>query len=277
MMQGKYMQWIVFSDLDGTLLDYYSYSFAPAKEGLNLLKNRGIPLILCSSKTHKEIIRLQDALKLNEPFISENGSAVFCPRQYFKSLSQPFEIIDRYEVIVLGKPIEEIIPFLESVRNKFKLALRGFHEMEVKEIQEHTAMETTAAKLAKERFFSVPFILTDKVDDLTEVNDYVVSHGFRLLRGNRFYHLLGKSDKGQAVQTIMSLYAQHESGKRSLRSIGIGDSLNDLELLENVNVPVLVKKHDGTFESGISLQGLLCTEGIGPDGWNEAILKMIKR
>jgi len=46
---------IIFTDLDGTLLDYSNYSFEPVLPALQLLKEKDINLIICSRKTRKEI------------------------------------------------------------------------------------------------------------------------------------------------------------------------------------------------------------------------------
>ena len=53
---------VVFSDLDGTLLDHSTYSWKAAAPALAALRDRGIPLILASSKTSAEIAesRLKD-------------------------------------------------------------------------------------------------------------------------------------------------------------------------------------------------------------------------
>jgi predicted mannosyl-3-phosphoglycerate phosphatase (HAD superfamily) len=45
---------VIFTDLDGTLLDDSSYSFEPAHEALAEVRIRKIPLILCTSKTRAE-------------------------------------------------------------------------------------------------------------------------------------------------------------------------------------------------------------------------------
>ncbi len=73
----------VFTDLDGTLLDQTTYSFDEALPALHLLRTKKIPLIFCSSKTSGEIKRLQKQLCLCQPFISENGGAIFIPHGYF--------------------------------------------------------------------------------------------------------------------------------------------------------------------------------------------------
>lgn len=57
---------LVFTDLDGTLLDHETYSFAPAAEALAALKARGVPLVLASSKTAAEIAELHRALGLGD-------------------------------------------------------------------------------------------------------------------------------------------------------------------------------------------------------------------
>lgn len=45
---------VVFTDLDGTLLDHHTYQANEAAEALRLLEARGWPLVFCSSKTFSE-------------------------------------------------------------------------------------------------------------------------------------------------------------------------------------------------------------------------------
>ena len=69
--------YIIFSDLDGTLLDHKTYTFDPALEALSIIKSRQIPLILSSSKTRAEIERIQSHLALKDPFIFEMDQVFF--------------------------------------------------------------------------------------------------------------------------------------------------------------------------------------------------------
>lgn len=50
---------LVFSDLDGTLLDSHSYDWQPAAPWLSRLREANVPVILCSSKTSAEMLYLQ--------------------------------------------------------------------------------------------------------------------------------------------------------------------------------------------------------------------------
>ena len=82
---------LVVTDLDGTLLDFDDYSFDAAKPALNMLKKSRVPVVCCSSKTSGEVIAARKKLRINDPFISENGAAVYLPENQFGSLKGRFE------------------------------------------------------------------------------------------------------------------------------------------------------------------------------------------
>src|SRR4030042_5645191 len=74
---------IIFTDLDGTLLDRDTYSFAPAQPALDMIRKKGIPLVFSSSKTRAEMELYRERAGNDHPFIAENGGAVFVPSHYF--------------------------------------------------------------------------------------------------------------------------------------------------------------------------------------------------
>ena len=58
-------------------------------------------------------------------------------------------------------------------------------------------------------------------------------------------------------------------------TVALGDSPNDLPMLEKVDIPVIVQKTDGTYDPGINLPNLVKAGGIGPEGWNKAVLELL--
>mgnify|MGYP003555731394 FL=1 len=98
----------------------------------------------------------------------------------------------------------------------------------------------------------------------------ITDEGFKWTRG-AFYHILGDNDKGRAARLLKGYY-EKEYGRVSV--IAIGDGLNDLPLLEEADFPVLVRKKDGSYESAVGLTSLMRAEGIGPEGWKEAIFAL---
>jgi len=270
------MHWLVFTDLDGTLLDSKTYSFTEAEDAISFMKEKGIPLIPCTSKTHEEVVVLREKIGINDPFISENGSAIFIEKSYFSDSIPSLEEKNGFGMVVLGKRYGEVIDFLAELKENFALSARGFHEMEVKEIVGLTGLTPKESALAKQRSFSEPFILLeDEQQKLAELLPIIEKRGFRLLRGNRFYHLLGQSDKGVALRYLKNLFEKYGTGK-IYKTIGVGDSLNDLEMLKAADIPILVKKADGRYQQDIDLPNLIYSEDIGPRGFAQSVLSIIK-
>ena len=90
---------LIFTDLDGTLLDRDTFKFDSIKIFLNELKNKNIIIIPNSSKTEDEIIEFNNEANFKFPFISENGSII----HKLNILSEKFP-----DKIILSKNISEI-------------------------------------------------------------------------------------------------------------------------------------------------------------------------
>ena len=90
---------VVFTDLDGCLLDSVTYTYEPAAPALEALRAQDIPLVLVSSKTRAEIEPLRKQLDHHDPFMVENGAAVFVPRGLFDFPLERARARTSYDVI----------------------------------------------------------------------------------------------------------------------------------------------------------------------------------
>lgn len=267
--------YLVFSDLDGSLINHDTYDFKEAVAALKILKEKKIPVILCSSKTRFEIeIYRQKMDLMTYPFISENGGAVFIPEEGLSLKGFDYKIVDGYRFIRIGKPYDLIKRYFREIKEESKIDVRGFCEMDIEEIIKWTRLSEEEAKLASLREYSEPFVFLGKPDKIPLLEEMVKRKGLKMIKGGRFYHLMGDNDKGKAVQILKLIYQQNHPHK-TLVSIGIGDSLNDFPMLQNVDIPVLVKKKTGVHEPSFGLENIYQTRGIGPKGWTEAIFKKI--
>jgi mannosyl-3-phosphoglycerate phosphatase len=267
---------VIFTDLDGTLLDYSCYSFEDAQPSLQLIKETDIPLVICSSKTRKEIEYYRKKLGNHHPFISENGGGIFIPKGYFPfDISHPrYEIAAgrKYHSIRLGAKYEDLRNAVEELRSEgFQIC--GFGDMSVEELVQRTNMKLVEAKMAKERDFDEPFLHTGPPYRFPRLLKAIHEMGFKFTQG-RFYHILGNSNKGIAVSILIDLYRKkyHETG---IITIAVGDSPNDLPMLQRVDHPILVQKHDGSYEPTIHVENLIRADGIGPAGWNSAVRQQL--
>lgn len=264
-------RFLIFTDLDGTLLDHDTYSFEPALPALRLLEKEKIPVIICTSKSRGEIERCRSLLGNNHPFISENGGGIFIPEGYFAHEFTYDKKLNGYYVIEPGTPQETLRGVLKSVARETGIDIKGISDMSVSEIMESTGLDRESARLAGERSYSEPFLIYGDDTKVETVRRKLREKGYSHTRGSRFHHILGENDKGKAAGIVSGLY-KTESG--NLTTIGIGDSLNDLPMLKAVDFPVLVRKKGGTYESGFEPGNLVLADGEGPSGWNSAILKL---
>ena len=266
---------MVISDLDGTLLDSSSYSHAAAIPALHGLKKNRVCLVLASSKTRAELEPIRGRLGHEGPFIVENGGALFVPAGLFYFPLEGAVSQEGYEVIPFGMPYALLRPALKEIAEALSTEIKGFGDMTIDEVAERTGLTPHEAALAKQREYDEPFVLMN--DTLFEVvcREATV-RGLTCTKGGRFYHLLGSSNKGTPCRFLIECYRrQLESASVRVCTIGIGDSANDLPLLAAVDQPILVQRPDGSYDPTVQLPRLIYAPGIGPTGWNTAILNVL--
>jgi mannosyl-3-phosphoglycerate phosphatase len=267
---------VVFTDLDGSLLDAANYSYAAAGHALRRIAETRTALVLVSSKTRAEMEPLRFRLELEEPFVVENGGAVFIPNDYFPFPVEGSVLRGDYRVVELGIPYTVLRAALKEIARSLPGRLLGFGDMTVEEVAKSTSLSPVNARLAKQREFDEPFVVAGSDLTLEQLRPRAQARGLRCTKGGRFYHLMGANDKGTASLRLIESYRRtaRERG-HGLLTIGIGDSLNDLPMLQVVDRPVLVQKPDGSYDPEISLPNLIRAPGIGPVGWNRAVLGLL--
>jgi mannosyl-3-phosphoglycerate phosphatase len=240
---------VIVTDLDGTLLDHDTYSFAPARPALVELRRRLVPLVLCTSKTRAEVEALRRRLKNRHPFIVENGGGLFVPRGYFERGTA-----GRME---LGRPYSEIVAALSDLARKARVQVRGFHQLSAREIAELTGLPLAQARLARSRFVRL-----------------ARRSGYGVTTGGRLWHLFRGSDKGLAVRRLLALYRR--SGR--FRTLALGDAANDLPMFREVDQAVLLPRPDGRYDRAVlrAVPGVIRGSAPGPEGWNEAVLRALQ-
>jgi len=264
---------IIFSDLDGSLLDS-SYSFVPALDAIRLVYKCRIPLVLCSSKTRAEIEKIRDEMGDTDPFISENGGGIFIPGGYFASIPHTtgVEIFrnGEYTVIKLGATYRRLREALSKLKES-GFNVTGFGDMSPREVGALTGLDIDSAERAKKREFDEPFVFSGTGSEKSRMIKMIHNMGLQYTEGE-YCHILGGSDKGRAVRILKEIY-RYEYGE--IITIALGDGLNDVSMLREVDIPVLIKKSDGSYDSRVKVRGLRRAEGIGPEGWGRAVKRLL--
>lgn len=267
---------LVFSDLDGTLLRHHDYRFDEAAAALAELAVRRVPLVIASSKTRAEIELWRARLGNHDPFISENGGALFVPPG---TIPEPLPVamsVAGYQCVEFGTPYARLRELLGEIAAALGVPLRGFGDMTAAEVAELTDLSLEDVALAMLREYDEPFVPARELreDEERRLDALAAALGQRITRGGRFHHLIGPSSKGRAAHALVSSY---QAGGVPVVTMGLGDGANDLDLLLAVDHPVVVARPDGTHTPGLvaALPHARFTAGAGPAGFAEAVMEWL--
>ncbi|MDZ4246098.1 MAG: mannosyl-3-phosphoglycerate phosphatase [Dehalococcoidia bacterium] len=258
---------VIFTDLDGTLLDLETYTCEKALSSIEDLRKRGIPVVFCSAKTRAEQEIYRRQLKIPDPFIVENGGAIFIPEDYFPFDFDYQKVQDGYRVIVLGISYLEVRRILERICRDNRVKITGFGDLSAEEVSALTGLDVPASHRAKAREYEETINLEGGSGERDRILKLVREAGLNYAAGARFYGIMGPNDKGKAARILMGLFRRKLG---DILTIGLGDSPNDIPMLSEVNIPILVQKPGGAWED-VSLPNLRKVKGIGPVGWAAAI------
>lgn len=268
------LEHLVFTDLDGTLLDHDNYSFDDASKAISFLKKKGIPLIIVTSKTFSEVRKLQVELDIKCPFIVENGAGIYIPPDAILTEGvMPHQ--NRHIQISQAQSYLEIRLFFKVLQKDHNI--RGFGDMEKEEVMELTGLNEDNVIHALRRDFTEPFVIEADVDIL-RIKELANEAGLDIVKGGRFYHLISKGqDKAKAMKHLTHLY--QERLDKELKMIALGDSANDFTMLATADTGVLIQLYNGEYAdiecSGVECENILRSKHPGPKGWNESLLEIL--
>ncbi len=260
-MKNNSKYWIV-TDLDGTLMDE-DYDISPAKKTLKMLSEMDIPVIPCTSKTASEVRYFRDENGLSDPFIVENGAAI-----YGSYVNSSFE----WELI-LGKSYKELRITLMNISKDVNYHLIPLNDLSKSQIFELTGLSDQGIIRALERQWSVPFL--NPPDEVFEkVKLICASYNVHVFKGNRMSHLLSsESHKGKAVNKL-KVHLQNQD----VKIIALGDSQNDLPLLEYADISIVIPGKNGPnkyLQNGIDKGSFRLAKAPHAHGWSSSVEDVI--
>jgi mannosyl-3-phosphoglycerate phosphatase len=233
-LSNKRRKIVVFSDLDGSLLNK-QYRYDEIEPIISSLSTLNVPIVLASSKTQSEIVFYRKKMQIHDPFIVENGSAIFIPKDYFQAEYSFSKQTQGYRIIELGIPYSNIRKKLVAVKTQTGAEIVGFGDMTAKDIAEDSGLPLNLARLAKKREYSEPFKVLRGNEK--QVLQAISNQGLHCVGGGRYLNASGNTDKGKAASILKDLFLLQFG---EILSVGVGDSANDLTMLKTVDKPFFV-------------------------------------
>ncbi len=261
---------LIFTDLDGTLLDHNTYSAEPAATLIRSLHETASAYVMpITSKTQSELASLDQKLPFEKSVkVSENGAVIKAPPS-----SPPAKKFAR-TTMFLGVRYSEILAAIEALPDELRRHIDGFANMTSEDVSRHTGLNIDQAKEAKDRQATEPFLWSGTDDQLEDLRAHMAQRGILLQHGGRFHHLTGRATKQQALHTIMQAFQDHQPENR-FASVALGDGPNDLEMIEAADFGVIIPNHAGVAISS-KKPNVRTAKKPGPEGWVLAVKDILR-
>ena len=253
----KHSNIIVFSDLDGSLLDPITYSFKGAQTGLEFLKERDIVPVFVSSKTASEISIIQRKSNCSGPFICENGGAIV------EGICEKNSALK-----IFGRPRRTWLSKLQILRENLTMKFRGFSDLSLSALRRETGLSELQARAAQARDFSEPILWEDTDAQFERFKAELMRLNLVAEEGGRFLSIQSKYDKGSAIRWWKSQYT-----KSNPLIIALGDGPNDESMLSEADIAVVINSSKSDSLNVKGPRRVIYTANQGPEGWTEGLIE----
>ncbi|MDX1346824.1 MAG: HAD-IIB family hydrolase [Thiomicrorhabdus chilensis] len=252
-------KYIIFTDLDGTLLNHHDYAYKAVLPLLKRLEESGIPVVLNSSKTLSELEIWQHRLHLNAPLVAENGGVILFSEGRLKGQKQR-----------IGKAYDEIRSYIKHLRKRYDWSFEGFGDWTVAEVMNRTSLKSSDAVKAKDREVSEPILWLDTPENLARFEQCLAEQGLVLKKGGRFYHVMAQHDKADAMKYLLEHY--YDAEQEGVKSLALGDGENDLSMLLAADKAVVMPPASG---EALEVEGAYYAQSEAPVGWIESVERLL--
>lgn len=263
------MKLLIFSDIDGTFLSHDTYSMGALFKYIKNL-NIDFEVIFNTSKTYEETAKINKKLQFNFPFIVENGACIFFPKNYMNNILKKKKLLKYKEHFcykISRLEPNKVINLLSNIRKKY--SFKFYNELSDKELKNITQLKISDIRLSQNRQFSNPILWMDSIKKKeTFKKEFCLSNaGLLIFDGGKFLHILDKYDKGVALQQFLKII---NLKKNSFKTISLGDSENDIPMLELTNFACIIKSRRGK-KFILKNKKIYRSNQLAPDGWKESL------
>ncbi|MFV8818315.1 HAD-IIB family hydrolase [Haliea sp. E17] len=266
---------LVFTDMDGSLLDHHDYSFRPAQPLLRWLETAGVPVIPNTSKTRAELESLRRNLHNAHPFIVENGAAVFIPIGYFAQQPAETRTAGDFWVRELSAPRQRWLDVLAELEGEYPGEFTSFQRAGTAGVMALTGLPESSAAQANLREYSEPVSWLGDAPRREAFVEALRERGANPLQGGRFLTLAGDCDKGRALRWLRAAYLSAGYAE-PVHDIAIGDSGNDIAMLETAETALVVRSPVHDFPQLERGDKTLYSTECGPSGWAEGVARWLE-
>ena len=259
-------QIIIFTDIDGSLLNRDTFRFDEIEDYFRKLVSKGIKIIPNSSKTEAELLDFNKEYNLNLSFIAENGSSIHGLNLIHSKLP---------ERVSLSRTTDQIYQiFNKNIPSHLKDNISFILKLHFKEQQEIFGLPLDKIGLALKRKYSLPIQFNGNEIRKNEFVKIMNNAGLTVQTGGRIMNICDNVNKSKAMIKTLELIKNEVDDE--IITIGVGDNQNDVDMLRQSNYACLVK-NDNFDSSLINIVNLIKSSEPSPLGWADVIKTAIQK
>ena len=266
----KSSQILIFTDLDGSLLDHNNFEFREIQNFILKCIKNGIKIIPNTSKTKIEIQVFIDQLGQNLPFIVENGAAI----HNLNLIHSKIKINDNS--LVFSRSLSVILKqFKKNIPMDFQKRCMFLKDMTSTEQMKILGLNKKYLPFALNRDYSMPLVFDGSRETLNEFTRHLKKIGMKLHEGGRVYNISDDCSKGKAMKTLIEMLKNELKCKT--HTIVVGDSPNDISMLNACDQPCVIPLPNKKNLSYLKDQKIIRATQTAPKGWEEVVRASLKK
>ena len=260
---------VIFTDIDGTFLDHDTFSDGDNFEMLNKLVKCNHHVVFNSSKTFREIKKMQDCHNTSFPFICETGGGIYHKDQILESSPRQRE---GYSIMYESEKVETFESDVRAeISRNFRQDLDIFDDINMSEKKNLSGLTGENLKFACKRDFTLLIKWRSNERRFTLFQSVLRKLNLDIVKGSRFYHICSGQNKGKALLYFLNKLKLSSSNK-NYTTVGVGDSYNDIDMLSNVDYPCVVRSsYNSNLVKEIDNENVILSESSAPKGWKECV------
>ena len=266
-------QRVVFSDVDGTLLDEHGrvpQTWWQVRQAIS-----DALVVLTSSRTVEELLDIQQLLGIEGPFIAENGAMVVLTNDWLdNSQGTVISVGNRMlRLLPIGTPVQQLHSIVKGAAAASGVTIETHRDVCTADVPGATPSRYSVAAQALARSYSMLLRIGGPAEARLRFFATLTGAGLTVSHGGRWHVVQGGSSKGIAARAFLHLVRRRIP--HDLCVIGVGDAQNDRSLLEEVDLAFVLRRPDGTIDPGLSGFPAACVASTpGVEGWGDFLHRM---
>jgi mannosyl-3-phosphoglycerate phosphatase len=269
-MPSPLYQRIILADVDGTLIDGRGRPFGLWSYVRQALSDSLI--VLVSSRTVHEVVLAQHVLDVSGPFVAENGAVIAVPAEWGEASPDTVARVSgrEFSITPIGVTRHELLGVLRGAASATDLAVEvesavpGELAALVRSARGRVVVHRDHSPRTHSLRLTIDCAETKRQQLLTTLEGASLT----VVSGGRWDVLQGRSHKGLGSRVLLRQIARPSD----CPVVAIGDSENDLPMLEVADHRIVMRHADGSVHPALAgVPGVFVPATAGLAGWADIL------